>query len=574
VQSLTTDLDTDPERATRPGRRGAVPWRSVALWVLGGVGLFAGYLRMSRTVTINADGSSNALQAWDMLHGNVLLHGWTVTDVSFYTTELIQYALLELVYGLRADVIHVAAAMSYTLIVLLAAALAKGRSTGVEAAARMALAVLLMLLPAPQNGYVILLGSPDHLGTGVPLLVTWLVLDRAVGTDRAGGSSRAGRWLPWGMAVLLAWGQIGDPLVMFVGVLPLVLVAALGLVRDRAWRATGWRGALRLLDTRLLLAGIGSVLLARGFLWVVHHLGGFHVHAPTSEVSPVSELAHHGRLAAQSIALIFGGYLPDLHGPANLAVGILHIAGILVVVWAVVLVTARALRGLIRGNVRGDYQRVAEVMAAGILVNVGAFVVSTLPVDLMSSRQVAAVLPLGAALAGRVCGARLTAVRRAPARLRPAVLGVLAGVVLLSGGVFVARAAAPSVPALNQDVAHWLASRDLRYGLGGYWSANNITLIARGRVQVVPVTGTARIMGYRWESHAEWYDPARHDARFIVINLDNQTYGTVASATAQFGTPVERHDFGRYTVLVYDHNLLVGLPAYCVPEVVARMADC
>jgi hypothetical protein len=375
------------------------------------------------------------------------------------------------------------------------------------------------------------------------------------------------------MAVLLAWGQIGDPLVMFIGALPLVLVAALGLVRERAWRVTGWRGVLRLLDARLLLAGVGSVLLARGFGWVVHHIGGFHVHAPTSAVSPLSELAHHGRLAASSTALIFGGYLPDLHGPVNIAVGILHVIGILVVIWAVAIVSVRALRRLIRG-LDPDKDRVAEVMAAGIVVNLAAFVVSTLPVDLMSARQIAAVLPLGAALAGRVCGGGLTAVRRAPARLRPALLAVFAAVVLLSGGMFVARAAAPSVPALNEDVAHWLDSQGLRYGLGGYWTANNITLIARGRVQVVPVTGTERIMGYRWESHAEWYDPARHDARFVVLNLDNPTYGTVESATAQFGAPVERHDFGRYAVLVYDHNLLAGLPAYCVPEVVARMADC
>jgi hypothetical protein len=546
--------------------------------VLGGAALFAGYLRMSRTVTINADGSSNALQAWDMLHGNLLLHGWTVTDVSFYTTELLQYALVELVYGLRADVIHVAAAMSYTLLVLLAAALAKGRSTGVEAAGRMALAVLLILLPSPGNGYVVLLGSPDHLGTGVPLLVSWLVLDRALGSGRdavpAGEGRGRARWLPWGMAVLLAWGQIGDPLVMFVGALPLVLVAALGLVRERAWRAAGWRGLLRVLDARLLLAGVGSVLLARGFVWVVHHIGGFHVHAPTSAVSPLSDLAHHGRLAARSTALIFGGYLPDLSGPANVAVGILHLIGVLVVAWAVVVVTVRAVRGLGRNRQQAERDRVAEVMAAGILVNIGAFVVSTLPVDLMSSRQIAAVLGLGAALAGRVFGGRLTAVRRAPARLRPALLAVFAAVVLLSGGVFVARAAAPSVPALNQDVAGWLESQHLRYGLGGYWTANNITLIARGRVQVVPVTGTDRIMGYRWESHAEWYDPARHDARFIVLNLDNRTYGTVKGATAQFGAPIERHDFGRYAVLVYDHNLLAGLPAYCVPTIVARMADC
>ena len=51
---------------------------------------------MAMTMPINADGASNALQAWEMLHGNVLLKGWTVTDVPFYSTELPQYALIEL----------------------------------------------------------------------------------------------------------------------------------------------------------------------------------------------------------------------------------------------------------------------------------------------------------------------------------------------------------------------------------------------------------------------------------------------------------------------------------------------
>jgi hypothetical protein len=53
--------------------------------------LFVCYLRLSRTQPVVSDGASNALQAWDMLHGNWLLRGWTVSDVSFYTTELPEY---------------------------------------------------------------------------------------------------------------------------------------------------------------------------------------------------------------------------------------------------------------------------------------------------------------------------------------------------------------------------------------------------------------------------------------------------------------------------------------------------
>ena len=47
---------------------------------------FAVYLRLAQTRAVNSDGAAQALQAWDMLHGNPLLRGWTTSDVSFYTT--------------------------------------------------------------------------------------------------------------------------------------------------------------------------------------------------------------------------------------------------------------------------------------------------------------------------------------------------------------------------------------------------------------------------------------------------------------------------------------------------------
>src|SRR6202030_1443118 len=101
-----------------------------AAWVLGVIAAFAANLQLARTRAVNSDGASNALQAWDMLHGNLLLHGWKLSDVSFYTTELPQYMVLESVLGVSAGVVHVAGAMTYTLVVVLAALLAKGSANG------------------------------------------------------------------------------------------------------------------------------------------------------------------------------------------------------------------------------------------------------------------------------------------------------------------------------------------------------------------------------------------------------------------------------------------------------------
>jgi len=65
-----------------------------------------------------------------MLHGNVLLRGWWLSDVSFYTTELPEYMLVELARGLNSGVINAAGAATYTILIVLAAVLAKGRATG------------------------------------------------------------------------------------------------------------------------------------------------------------------------------------------------------------------------------------------------------------------------------------------------------------------------------------------------------------------------------------------------------------------------------------------------------------
>ena len=103
---------------------------TAAALALVAAGLFLCYLTVSGKVPVTSDGAGNALQAWSMLHGNWLLRGWWLSDVSFYTTELPEYMLVETVRGLSPAVVHTSAALTYTLLVIGAAWLAKGRAAG------------------------------------------------------------------------------------------------------------------------------------------------------------------------------------------------------------------------------------------------------------------------------------------------------------------------------------------------------------------------------------------------------------------------------------------------------------
>src|SRR5437879_5558145 len=123
------------ERARRlPGvRRRLAP---VAVYLLSGAALFTVYLQLSETFAPNSDSANILLMAWDLLHGHLLLHGWYMSDVSFYPTELPQYALLESFLGLHPETAHVAAAMTYTLSVLLAVLLARRGESRARASPR------------------------------------------------------------------------------------------------------------------------------------------------------------------------------------------------------------------------------------------------------------------------------------------------------------------------------------------------------------------------------------------------------------------------------------------------------
>ncbi len=191
--------------------------------------LFVCYLHISRTVPTNSDGAANALQAWDMLHGNLLLHGWWLSDVSFYTTELPEYMLVELVHGLNADVVHVAAALTYTLLVLLAALLAKGRATGREAAVRMLLAGGIML--APQLGAAALRSCCCRR-------TTWAAPCRSCWSGCCWTGHRAAGGCRCCVGALMTWALIGDGIVLYTGV-----PAAHDRLRDP--RLPGDRGAGR-----------------------------------------------------------------------------------------------------------------------------------------------------------------------------------------------------------------------------------------------------------------------------------------------------------------------------------------
>jgi hypothetical protein len=546
--------------------------------------LFAAYLMVSRTYPENSDEANILLMASDMLHGNVLLHGWYLSDVSFYTTELPQYAILIRLIGLHADTAHVAAAMTYTLVVLVAALLARGATAQRGAWPRVLLTTGIMFAPQLGVGVFVLLLSVGHIGTAVPLMLTWLLIDNAgpggttprdppapggkpfppgpLGPQTpagSGGRRRAG-WAAALVGVLLTWVLVADPLVLVIGIVPLVAVCAVRVIgaaaaarrRDRG--SPGWLGA-SLAAHRYEVYLAAAAILAYGAASLVSRLlragGGFILHPVGYKLAPLGTWLGHARVTGQGLLALFGA---RPQGPAvEMAFAIVHLAGVALVAWAICRVARRFFSWP---------DLISQVLLVAIVANVVVYIPSTLAdaTDL-NAREFAVVLPFGAVLAGRTLAARLLggeAGRRSwagGAAWRAGLAWALAAGYAASLGY---AAAQPSAPPANAQLASFLAEHHLTEGVGGYWLSSIVTVGSDGSVTVRALLPGA-LQPDLWESKPSWYDPASFHPTFLVTDSQAGFFNhwePNPAALAAYGPPARTYRVGPYTVFVWDKNLL------------------
>lgn len=520
---------------THPRRRWPSPLWAGGL-VLAGAGLFTLYLRQSRLAPFNSDGASNVLQAQAMLHGNLLLQGWWISDVSFYTTELPEYMFVVAFRGLRPDVVHICGALTYTLLVLLAALLARGRTRGPAGVVRGLLAAGIMLAPGIVGGTEAFLNYPDHVGTAVPIFVLLLLLDHA-----------PERWyVPAAACAVLAWTDVADQLTVVAAIVPLATVATVRMIMLRARRRP--LPEFRY-DALLLAAAAGSAGAARLAEALLRSAGGFS-QSPLvyGLLSPFSQIPANARRVGQAIMLLFGTNTPaGSHYPEIIAW--YHLIGLALAAlgFAVAIITFLSSRA----------DRSTQIIAVATVATLASGIFGTVLPSPANAHDVALLLPFGAVLAGRMLPLAGFPRWRSGRLIVPALVSWLAAGL---AALCFAATWTPNVPAM-QALANWLADHHYAEGLAGYWQADATTVTSGGKVLIAPISDQATAV-WRWESSASWYEPSRQRANFVVAVTDpGAGQGGLSTATVResFGRPVRQYQVGQYVIMVYDYNLLSRL---------------
>jgi hypothetical protein len=496
--------------------------------------LFWCYLRQAQTYQLNTDPAGQALQAWDMLHGNLLLRGWWLGDVSFYTVELPLNMIIEMIVGLRPVEISILAALIYTAVVLLTALLAKGSARGREGVVRALLGGGILLAPSLVLGTRVLMQGPDHLGTAVPILLMLLVLDRA--PERW--------WVPVVVGVLLTLAQVSDVLATFAGAAAVAVACGVRVFlnsvrRQRPPKSAGY-------DLSLGLAAVVSIGLAHLVLWGINAAGGFYMRPPKNGLglAPLSTLATHAWETGYNLLILFGADFFGQDTVVSVVLAVLHLTGVALALWGLLI-------GL-SGFFGRAADRVTQVLVASTVIILAAGLFGNYMSEVVGAHEIVTVLPFCAVLAGRLLGDGLVKLRLVP---------LLAVGLACYLGALAYNDTQPVQAPLHVDLANWLEAHHLTTGLAPYWESNITSLDSGGRVRLAPLKpGGASANPY--ESDSAWYNPAVSRANFVVTVSappSDAALVTPADVRAQFGPPARTYHFEEYTVMVYDYNLLTRL---------------
>jgi hypothetical protein len=533
AESLEADSAAPVISAARPTRR-----RWVTGFSLAGIVLFTAYLVIAHDVPVMSDGASNALQAFDMLHGNFFLHGWTLTDISFWPTELPELAIAEGLRGLGQEAANIASAFTYTLVVLGAALLAKGRADGREGLVRVLIAGGIMLAPTLPSTASTLLNDPDHTGTQVPMLIIWMILDRA----------RPRWYVPVAVTLLLAWVQVADPLVTYEGVLAIAVVCLVRLYWQRADFAAGFTAGLRAhwYEAALTAGAIVSTGLSALTIRLISVFGGFKTSPPNTTFIDMSDFAYRISVTAKSILVIFGADFSSTNLGASAFVPLIHLVGVGLATWGL----ARALRRFAVADL------MVQVLAVGAVILIAAFTFSGAPDAVSGPHEIVALVPIGAILAARLLTGQL---------IRGRHLSALALALVCYVGVLGYEVAQPPEPDVNAQLASWLEAHHLSYGLASYWNASSVSVDSGGKVEVRPVNlSRGYIQAIRRDANPAWYGADWYDANFLIVPSDTascsagSTADWLNSAYMVFGPPSAAYSVDGVDVLVYQHENLLS----------------
>ena len=308
----------------------------------------------------------------------------------------------------------------------------------------------------------------------------------------------------------------------------------------------------RLVSIRSAIAAFGVIAVG----WVgglvlkaIMHGAGFRIHPLGLRFAGADQLFPNGRLWIESIAYLGNGDFWGQEFKARGAFALICCAIVLTALWAV----GRMLRGWARERTVGEptHAVFVAIWVTCAVANAAVFVLSTAPIDILSSRYL---VPAWFALCSLL---PLVALRWPFARFAVtagvAVVGIASAVALARGDATDNRANWPD-GFLQGELRKTLQAEGLKVGYAGYWDAAPITWGTHQQLEVYPVyacNGTTLCRFY-FHNISSWYTPRPNTKTYLVLDPSQPL---VTAPDPNMGKPLKVLTVNRLKVFVYGYDI-------------------
>ena len=493
----------------------------------------------ARVYAGGSDRATAILEGQAVGSGNVLLHGWILTHDSFWTIDAFFYALAVRIGGLRPGLLNLEPALAVAIAVVVGAFVASRAHRGGAAIAGAATAVVLLAFPTYAMSSF-LLGGPDHVSTAVLALLAFIFL-------RRGGFD----WR-WAVAVAaLAFGMLGDLLMVAYGIAPVLGAGVVSMLRKRDWRV----------GIAAVTASAAAIVASEIVSWLARAMGAFKSVDGVSVATSAQMLVNLRHVLSYGAGLVGFTYGFDA-GRVPTALQDVHVLGALLIVACSAAAIAKLVRGVVRGRREAtgpgtETERwwLDDVLVIAMFGSAATFVVLAVS-GVPGARYLVATVVFASVLSGRIVAQAWQRLR--PGRMTRAICVVGVAVSLCFAAGLGCTLAQPVAAQSASTLASFLEAHHLRNGVGGYWAASITTVESRGAVTVRPVLADpdGKLGRYMKLSSANWY--AGQQFQFLVYETPVYQGVDSASATKTWGPPAHTYVVGGYHVLVWSNTFSVA----------------
>jgi hypothetical protein len=496
---------------------------------------------------VNSDGATVILQGKAVASGNLVLHGWTLSLDSWWTLDVVFYAIATALVGVRLVLLFAVPATIAALVVVVGVLMARRGRRGPAAAAGAITVVAILALPGHALASTFL-ASPIHVSTALYALIAFWWLRR----NRFGWG--------WVLAVaFLAAGILGDLQMVAYGVVPALLAGLVAMLRRRSVRA----------GAAASMAAVCSVLLALVVREVVDLVGGFSL-GKTNAMAPLRQMAINVADIPAGIGQLLGLGNAQ-YGSGGVPVGLQAVHAVAAALLLVCFVLA--LRGLFAGARRGT--TAAEPPGAAAtddpepwrlddLLVLAAFgpMFDFVTLSLSSTgylRYLTATTVFLTILAGRLVTRWWVADPDPVLRRRTVRVGAVAIACFVAAcGV---QLATPNPGSPVPDLVEFLEAHHLNTGAADFSVASLATVESDGRVTARPIVAApdGKLEAYNKGEIPGWF--AGVPFQFVVYPASNGANSASAvsllTATRTWGAPTRAYSVAGYEVLLWSHPIYV-----------------